>query len=53
LVFFARGEGRFYKGFCGKSRVLGGFLMVNLWWNDGEMWCFDGGILTVKSTPYF
>jgi hypothetical protein len=28
-----------------------GFLMVNLWWKRGELWCVDGRILGLKNTP--
>jgi hypothetical protein len=36
-----------------KKRVVGrGFLMVNLWWKRGELWCVDGRILELKNTPW-
>jgi hypothetical protein len=30
-----------------------GFLMVNLWWNRGELWFVDGRVLGVKNLPLF
>ena len=36
---------------CGvlKKRVVGrGFLMVNLWWKRGGLWCVDGRILGLE-----
>jgi hypothetical protein len=37
-IFFWRVEGRFCRGFDEKRGAGGGFLMVNLWWKDGERW---------------
>jgi hypothetical protein len=34
----------FCRGFWRKRAVEGGFLVVNLWWNRGELWCVDGRI---------
>jgi hypothetical protein len=33
---------RFCRGFWRKRVVEGGFLVVNLWWNRGDLWCVDG-----------
>jgi hypothetical protein len=33
--------------------VEGGFFVVNLWWNRGELWCVGGGILGFKNLPFF
>ncbi len=41
------------RGFCEKRRVDRGFLLVNLWWNDGESWCVDGCILGAENFPLF
>jgi hypothetical protein len=43
--FFGEDFLRFCGGFL-KKRVVGrGFLMVNLWWKRGELWCVDGRYL--------
>ena len=34
----------FCRGFWRKRVVEGGFFVVNLWWNRGELWCVDGRI---------
>jgi hypothetical protein len=31
--------------FPGDTRFLCGFLLVSLWWIDGELWCVDRCIL--------
>jgi hypothetical protein len=37
-----------------RKRVFdGGFLMVNLWWKCGDLWCVDGRCLDVKVFPLF
>jgi hypothetical protein len=49
--------GRSFCGFCRgfwRKRVFGrGFLMVNLWWDRGDLWCVDGCILGLKNLPLF
>jgi hypothetical protein len=35
----------FCGGFCEKRCAERGFLLVSLWWIDGELWCVDGRIL--------
>jgi len=40
---------RFCWGFWGKLVVEGGFLMVNLWWDRGRLWRFDGHYLGLKT----
>jgi hypothetical protein len=39
----------FLLGVLGKSVVGGGFLMVNLWWNRGRSWRFDGHYFGLKT----
>jgi hypothetical protein len=41
----------FLLGFLAKRVAERGFLMVNLWWNAGETWCFDGRFLGAKNMP--
>jgi hypothetical protein len=43
-----------FAGVFLKKRVVGrGFLMVNLWWKRGELWCVDGAVLGLKNMPRF
>ena len=42
----------FCRGFWRKRVVDGGFLVVNLWWNCGELWCVDGRILGFENLPF-
>ena len=39
---------RFCWGFWQKQVAERGFLMVNLWWIDGETWSIDGHFLPLK-----
>jgi hypothetical protein len=51
-MFFARGLFvRFCRGLWQKRVVAGGFFVVNLWWNRGELWLIDGRVLGAKNTP--
>ena len=43
----------FLQGFWQKRVVEGGFLVVNLWWDRGELWCVDGRILGVGNFSFF
>jgi hypothetical protein len=38
----------FLQGVLAKTGGKGGFLVVNLWWNRGELWCVDGRIWASK-----
>jgi hypothetical protein len=42
---------RFCWGFGKKLVVKRGFLMVNVWWNRGELWCVDGRFFGSKKMP--
>jgi hypothetical protein len=43
-----------FDGGFGKSGVLNVvFLMVNLWWDCGELWSENAGFLTLKNMPLF
>ena len=54
MVFFSCGRFlRFYRGFWRKRMVEGGFFVVNLWWNRGDLWCVDGHIFGVENFPRF
>jgi hypothetical protein len=53
LIFLAWWRGVFAGGFCEKRRVERGFLLVSLWWNDGESWCVGGRIFGVKNFALF
>jgi hypothetical protein len=46
-------EGYFCRGFCEKRGADGGFLMVNLWWNAGEIWSENDHISHAKNLPHF
>jgi hypothetical protein len=39
------------QGFWQKLVAERGLLMVNLWWNRGELWFVDGHFLGSKNTP--
>jgi hypothetical protein len=43
----------FCSGFWRKRIIEGVFLVVNLWWNRGELWCVDGRILGLENLPLF
>src|ERR1700733_5758511 len=46
-------EWRFCWGFLKKWGAERGFLLVSLWWIDGESWCVDGRILRGEIFPLF
>jgi hypothetical protein len=51
-LLFLRGDLCVFAGGFGQKRVVErGFLMVNLWWIRGELWCVDGRFLDPKNTP--
>jgi hypothetical protein len=47
----------YFVRFCGgvweKWAVGGGFLMVKLWWIDGESWRVGWSFLSAKNLPPF
>jgi hypothetical protein len=47
-IFFGWWFVCFSGGFCEKWVIECGFLMVNLWWMCGELWCFDGHFLAFE-----
>jgi hypothetical protein len=51
--FYGVVEWCFCWGFSKKWGAERGFLLVSLWWIDGELWCVDGRILGVKIFPLF
>jgi hypothetical protein len=42
MMFFPCGDCGVSAGFWQNWGAERGFLMVNLWWNAGELWLFDG-----------
>jgi hypothetical protein len=46
-------KGRFCWGFCKKRRAEHGFLVVILWWSDGELWWVGGRNLELKKRATF
>jgi hypothetical protein len=51
-IFLFDGFVRFFGGFWEKRSVGCGFLMVNVWWNRGELWCVDDHFLELKNFPW-
>ena len=52
--FFLEADfGVFAGGFWRKRVVEVGFLVVNLWWNRGDLWCADGHFSKVENFPLF
>jgi hypothetical protein len=49
--FLRRWIGVFAGGFGKNWRQEMVFLMVNLWWNRGELWSVDGRIPGAKNMP--
>jgi hypothetical protein len=46
-------EWRFCWGFCKKWLAERGFLLVSLWWIDGELWCVGWRIWEAENMPLF
>src|SRR5437879_3043144 len=53
LIFLEWWSGVFAGGFREKWLVERGFLLVSLWWIDGELWCVDRRILGVEKCATF
>jgi hypothetical protein len=43
----------FCRGFLEKRAFLRGFLMVNSWWNCGELWFVDGRFFVAENFSLF
>jgi hypothetical protein len=53
VYFFGVVEWRFCWGFGENGVVERGFLLVSLWWIDGESWWADTRILRDENLPLF